>query len=202
MKCSCDGRSARFVRVIRRGAAWCGRRSDLDRRVALYVDRVVDPAMGDGALVESGDRSRTGALRAAHPSGARGSRWSGRGNAAILEQGHPVGRRDEPRATRSWPLACARRCLAGPDVGSRASKAQVGAGHRRSGPLARSVAKQSSSGESADDQAIVAMRAVSVSTLGVEGFASIGQYAGRSMLVTGGQAPACETLVTRKPWRS
>jgi hypothetical protein len=26
--------------------------------------------------------------------------------------------------------------------------------------------------------------------------------AGRSMLVTGGQAPACEMLVTRKPWRS
>jgi hypothetical protein len=30
----------------------------------------------------------------------------------------------------------------------------------------------------------------------------VGHFAGRSMLVTGGQAPACETLVTRNPWRS
>jgi hypothetical protein len=31
------------------------------------------------------------------------------------------------------------------------------------------------------------------------GWASSGQCAGRSMLVIGGQAPACETLVTRNP---
>jgi hypothetical protein len=30
-------------------------------------------------------------------------------------------------------------------------------------------------------------------------WASSGQRAGRSMLVIGGQAPACETLVTRNP---
>ena len=35
-----------------------------------------------------------------------------------------------------------------------------------------------------------------------KGGRSIAQPAGRRMLVTGGHAPACETLVTTNPWRS
>jgi hypothetical protein len=44
--------------------------------------------------------------------------------------------------------------------------------------------------------------ALSVSVRAMEGLGVVGYCAGRSMLVTGGHAPACEMLMTPNPWRS
>jgi hypothetical protein len=94
--------------------------------------------------------------------------------------------------------------------GGSASTAALARGRRRSSAAAQSgpsrttvvSPRQSSRGRSADGQSDRSRRSLVSTSDSRRAWAWIAYRAGRSMLVTGGQAPACETLVTRNPCRS